>query len=314
MRRVVDPTEILAEAAAMARIHQMQSRYGEGAMSTRQRAGDSAVIGDVAVKQPVRAMWQLGDYHRFAKSTIWEIGPELVAACEIGPGQRVLDVATGSGNTALRAAQAGASVVASDVTPESFQAGRREAEALGVTLDWQEGDAQALPFDDGEFDVVTSSFGVIFANDQEAAAAEMLRVCRPGGTIGLTSFRPEGVGAQFFELVGRYAPAPPPGSRSPLYWGTEDNLRALFGDGITELRATPRTYVERAASPRAYHDLFMETFGPVIAIRSFLPPERRADFERDFMAFAENANRGTAGGPAEYPYDYLLVVARKRSH
>ena len=200
------------------------------------------------------------------------------------------------------------------MTPDNFPAGRREAEALGVTLDWREGDAQALPFDDGEFDVVTSSFGVIFANDQEAAAAEMLRVCRPGGTIGLTTFRPEGVGAHFFELVGRYAPTPPLGSRSPLYWGTEENLRALFGDGITELRATPRTYVERAPSPEAYRDLFMETFGPVIAVRSFLPLHRRADFDRDLMAFAERANRGEIAGPAEYPYDYLLVVARRRSH
>lgn len=301
MSHYVDSRGFLAEAAAMARIREMQSRRAGGAMSTKERAPDAA-----------RSMWSLGDYHRFAKSTIWEIGPELVAACGIHPGQRVLDVATGSGNTALRAAQAGASVVGSDVTPENFEAGRREARALGVSVEWREADAQALPFDDGEFDVVTSSFGAIFAPDQEATVSEMLRVCRPGGTIGLTSFRPQGVAAEFFGLVARYAPPPPAGARSPLHWGTEENLRALFGDGIEDLRVTPRTYVERAATPREYYDLFMETFGPMIAIRSLLPPDRRPELDRDFMAFAESANRSTSAGAAEYPYDYLLVVARKR--
>ena len=306
MGKDADARGFLVEAAALARIREMQSRYAGGAMSARARDR----VPDV--KQAIREMWSLGDYHRFAKSTIWEIGSELVAACGIGPGQRVLDVAAGTGNTALRAAQAGADVVASDLTPENFEAGRREAEALGVSLEWKEADAEALPFDDGEFDVVTSSFGAIFATDQEAVASEMLRVCRPGGTIGMTSFRPEGVAAEFFELVARYAPPPPPGARSPLHWGTEENVRALFGDDVEDLRVTPRTYVERAPTPSAYRDLFMETFGPVIAIRSSLPPERRAELDRDFIAFAKRANRGPAAGPAEYPYDYLLVVARRR--
>jgi ubiquinone/menaquinone biosynthesis C-methylase UbiE len=281
-------------------------------MSTREHARDVGPTTEGEGKQAVRAMWSLGDYHRFAKSTIWEVGRELVAACGIGPGQRVLDVAAGSGNTALRAAQAGAEVVASDLTPENFEAGQREAHALGVSLEWREADAEALPFDDGEFDVVTSSFGAIFATDQEAVASEMLRVCRPRGTIGMTSFRPQGVPAEFFELVAHYAPPPPPGARSPLHWGTEENLRALFGDGLEELRVTPRTYVERAATPKDYYDLFMETFGPVIAIRSLLAPDRQAEFDRDFRAFAERANRGPSAGPAEYPYDYLLVVGRRR--
>ena len=314
MSHDVDSRGFLAGAAAMARIREMQSRHIGGAMSTGQQARTATTTGNEAdaATKAVRAMWSLGDYHRFAKSTIWEIGPELVAACGIGAGQRVLDVAAGSGNTALRAAQAGATVIASDVTPESFEAGRREAEALGVSVDWREADAQALPFDDEEFDVVTSSFGAIFATDQEAVASEMLRVCRPGGTIGLTSFRPQGVAAEFFELVARYAPPPPPGARSPLHWGTEENLRALFGDDIEGLRATPRTYVERAATPNDYCDLFMETFGPLIAIRSLLPPDRQGELDRDFLAFAESANRSPRAGPAEYPYDYLLVVARKR--
>ena len=138
---------------------------------------------------PARAVWRLGDYHRFARVQMWEIGPVVVAACGISPGQRVLDVAAGTGNVAIPAAQVGAEVVASDITPENLEAGRREAETLGVALEWVEADGQALPFGDDEFDVVTSSFGVTFAPDHQKVADELLRVCRPGGTIGLTSFR-----------------------------------------------------------------------------------------------------------------------------
>ena len=136
-------------------------------------------------------VWALGDYHRFAKEMVWGVGPELVAACGIGPGQRVLDVAAGTGNVAIRAAEAGADVVASDLTPESLEAGRREAEERGVELEWVVADAQALPFADAEFDVVTSSFGAMFAPDHQKVADELLRACRPGGTIGLASFTPD---------------------------------------------------------------------------------------------------------------------------
>jgi ubiquinone/menaquinone biosynthesis C-methylase UbiE len=141
------------------------------------------------VNASARAMWALGDYHRFATETVWELGPVLVTACGVSAGQRVLDVAAGTGNVAIRAAQTGASVVASDVTPENFDAGRRAASAAGVDLEWIEGDAAALPFADDEFDVITSCFGVMFAPDHAAAASELLRVCRPGGVIGLINLR-----------------------------------------------------------------------------------------------------------------------------
>ena len=155
----------------------------------------------------------------------------LVAACGIAPGQRVLDVAAGTGNVAIRAAEAGAAVVASDLTPENFEAGRREARARGVEVEWVEADAEALPFGDGEFDVVTSSFGAIFAPDHQAVADELLRVCRPGGTIGMVNFTPEGLAAEFFERLrplraARRRPAP---SRRSL-WGSEEHVRELFGD------------------------------------------------------------------------------------
>ena len=148
-------------------------------------------------------VWALGDYHRFAKAMVWSVGPELVAACGVDHGQRVLDVAAGSGNVAIRAAQTGATVVASDLTPESLAAGEREARSLGVELEWVVADAQALPFADAEFDVVTSAFGAMFAPHHQAVADELLRVCRPGGTIGLASFTPDGGVGEFF---GVFAP------------------------------------------------------------------------------------------------------------
>lgn len=265
------------------------------------------------MKAAQRAMWALGDYHAFAKQTIWEIGSVLAEACGVSAGQRVLDVAAGTGNTAIRAAERGADVVASDLTPENFEAGRREARARGVELEWTEADAEALPFGDGEFDVVTSSFGAIFAPDHRAVASEMVRVCRAGGTIGMTAFIPEGVGAAFFGALEPWMPPPPPGAESPLLWGTEAHVRDLFGDRVESLDMSRDVYVERAESPEAYRRLFLETFGPVIALRAGLAetPAEAAAFDRALLEFATKFNRGGAGG-AEYPYEYLLIVARKK--
>src|SRR5919109_821451 len=181
----------------MGRVHEITDRRrqmtAEGPTETQAREDDRKI------KAATRAAWALGDYHRFAKETVWERGAELVEACGIRAVQRVLDVAAGTGNTAIRAAEAGADVVASDLTPENFDAGRSEARARGVELEWVEADAQALPFADGEFDVVTSCLGAMFAPDHRKVADELLRVCRPGGTIGMINFTPEGLGGEFFE-------------------------------------------------------------------------------------------------------------------
>jgi ubiquinone/menaquinone biosynthesis C-methylase UbiE len=250
-------------------------------------------------------VWALGDYHRFAKATIWQLGEVLPGACGITTGQRVLDVAAGTGNTAIRAAEAGAEVVAADLTPENFAAGRREAAARGVELEWVEADAEALPFADGEFDVVTSSFGAIFAPDHQKVADEMLRVCRPGGTIGMLNFTPEGLISGFFAALAPYMPAP---TQSPVLWGSEPHVRELFGDRVQTLRLTRDDYVERADSPSDYHALIKETFGPVVAIYAG-EPERADALDRDLLEFATRANTGSPGGPAEYRYEYLLVIA-----
>src|SRR5262245_53885720 len=170
-------------------------KRGRLTLSPRQSGGSAMAMDEIA---PARAIWRLGDYHRFALEQMWEIGPIVVDACGISSGQRVLDVAAGTGNVAIRAAEAGAEVVALDITPENLEAGRTEAVARGVTIEWIEPDAQALPFADGEFDVVTSSFGAIFAPDHQQVADELLRVCQPGGTIGVTSFPPVGMAADTF--------------------------------------------------------------------------------------------------------------------
>ena len=266
-------------------------------------------------KATERAMWALGDYHRSqsrpcgssGRCSSRRAGSPPASACSTWPRARE--------TWRSAAAEAGAEVVASDLTPENFEAGRREARACGVELEWVEADAEALPFGDGAFDVVTSSFGAMFAPDHQRVADELLRVCRPGGTIGLLAFTPEGLAAEFFEAFARYAPPPPPGALPPILWGSEEHVRELFGDRVDSLQMTRREYVERAASPRAYVELFEQTFGPIIALRAFLAdqPDRAAALDRESLEFATRANRGAPEGPAEYHYEYLLVVARKRS-
>jgi ubiquinone/menaquinone biosynthesis C-methylase UbiE len=319
---------LMAQAAAVARIEEMAARRevrdGEGSDERREggREMTSQVTGKRAGKDAdrefkafVRAMWALGDYHRFAKETVWELGPVLVEACGISAGQRVLDVAAGTGNAAIRAAEAGANVVASDLTPENFEAGRREARARGVELEWREADAEALPFRDGEFDVVMSSFGAMFAPDHQAVADELLRVSRPGGTIGMVNFTPDGLGGEFFGTLAPYMPPPPPGALPPVLWGSEEHVRELFADGVESLEMTRKEYVERAASPIEYRELFKETFGPVVSLYASLAdqPDRAAALDRDFLEYATRSNRGAPEGPAEYHYEYLLVVATKRN-
>ncbi len=309
----------MAQGAALARIEELANaggRQDRRSEMTTNEVIDMPAAADAGreLKAATRAMWALGDYHRFATELVWGLGPVLVDACAISAGQRVLDVAAGSGNVAIRAAEAGAQVVACDLAPENFEAGRREGRARGVQLDWVEGDAEALPFGDGGFDVVTSSLGAMFAPNHQAVADELVRVGRPGGTIGMLNFTPEGLGADFFGVLAPYGPPPPPGALLPVMWGSEEHVRELFGDRVGSLEMTRREYVERAASPLDYREFFKATFGPAVAIYASLAdqPERAAALDRDFLEFATRSNRGASDGPAEYHYEYLLVVARKR--
>jgi ubiquinone/menaquinone biosynthesis C-methylase UbiE len=296
------------EAAAAAR------SYGAGMdKAPIMQAAALSRVGEMSAKAETRAMWALGDYHRFATETVWELGTVLVEACGVSAGQRLLDVAAGTGNVAIRAAEAGARVVASDLTPENFDAGRREAADRGVELDWVEADAEALPFADGEFDVVASCLGAIFAPDQRAVADELVRVCRPGGTVGMINFTPEGLAADFFGLFARHAP--PAAGPPPVLWGSEDHVRELFANRLAPLELSRHEYVERSPrGPAAYVELCKETFGPAVGLYGALAdqPERLAALDRDFLEFATASSQGTPDGPAEYSYEYLLVVGRKR--
>ena len=266
---------------------------------------------DAAYKAGTRRAWALGDYHRFASDLVWSLGAELVSACRIGPADRVLDVAAGSGNTALRAAEAGATVVASDLTPENMAAGRRAAERAGLPIDWVEADAEDLPFADAEFDVVTSSVGAMWAPDHQRVADELLRVCRPGGTIGMINFTADGLLSGFLDVFAGYAPPPPPWASSPLLWGDPAHIRHLFGDRVSGLEIRSATYTERVpGGPRGYCQYYKETFGPVAAVYASLTPRQAADLDRDFLSFATRNNAGPAGGAAELDYQYIRVIAQ----
>jgi SAM-dependent methyltransferase len=260
------------------------------------------MLDDGELKTRQREMWALGDYHKFATRSIWDFGPLLVAACGIAPGQRVLDVAAGTGNVAIRAAEAGAEVVASDLTPENFDAGRREARAHGVQLEWVEADAEALPFGDGEFDVVTSAVGAIFAPHHRTVADELLRVCRPGGTIGLIAVVPTGVMVDLFEIFTRYEQAPLFAAQSPLLWGSEEHVRELFGDRVKSLSLERRAF---EPSPLADVALFKTHHPALVALHRDLAdqPERATALDRDLD---EVARRRQGEGQ-----ELLLIVAHK---
>jgi SAM-dependent methyltransferase len=261
-----------------------------------------------------RAMWASGDYPSMVETFLLPLGPRLVEACEIGPGVRVLDVAAGTGNAAIPAAAAGATVVASDLTPELFEAGRARAEGEGVELEWAEADAEDLPFEDASFDTVISSIGVMFAPHHQAAADELVRVCRPGGKIGLLSWTPEGMIGGLFRTIGPFAPAPPPGAQPPPLWGGEEHLRELFGDRV-ELDRLERDLLEVTAfdRPTDYAEHFKQRYGPTIAAQANARRnEREPEFEQALDSFYEEQNLGSADN-ARFEMEYLLAVGRKKS-
>ena len=210
----------------------------------------SSTLPDTELKSRHRAMWASGDYPLMVETFLLPLGPRLVEACGIGAGMRVLDVAAGTGNASIPAALTGAEVVASDLTPELLEAGRRRAEAQGATLEFREADAEHLPFEDASFDVVMSSIGAMFAPHHQEVADEFVRVCRPGGTIGLLSWTPEGMIGALFRTMGPFAPPPPPGASPPPLWGSEQHVGELFGDRV-DFATQRREMLEVTAFPRA---------------------------------------------------------------
>jgi len=273
----------------------------------------SVTVSDTELKARHRKMWASGDYPRMVETFLLPLGPRLVQACDVRPGQRVLDVAAGTGNASLPAAERGASVTASDLTPELLEAGRRRAEARGLELEWTEADAEHLPFDDGSFDVVMSAIGVMFAPHHQDAADQLVRVCRPGGTIGLLCWAPDGMLGALFATMKPFAPPPPPGAQPPPLWGSPDHLRTLFGDRV-EWRSQTREILEITAftEPHDYARHFRSYYGPTIAARANAVREgREAEFDTALDRFCDEWNRGTPDR-ARFEMEYLLAVGTRR--
>ena len=272
----------------------------------------STQIDDTELKARHRSMWSSGDYPLMVETFLLPVGERLVEGLGIGPGTRVLDVAAGTGNAALPAARRGAVVTASDLTPALLEAGRKRAEAEGLELDWVEGDAENLPFEDESFDVVMSAIGVMFAPHHQDAADELVRVCRPGGTIGLLSWTPEGMLGALFATMKPFAPAPPPGVQPPPLWGGEEHLRGLLGDRVN-LHTLERETLEITAfeQPREYGEHFKTYYGPTIAVRANAERDGRAqEFDDALDAFCDEWNRGTPD-QARFEQEYLVAVGTK---
>ena len=262
-----------------------------------------------AIKARQQQAWAAGDYS--AVGTIFMVVSEnLCEAADLHPGWRVLDVATGSGNTAIAAARRFCEVTGVDYVPALLERGRERAAAERLPVTFLEGDAEALPFPDASFDAVLSTFGVMLAPDYARAATELLRVCRPGGTIALANWTPEGWAGQLGRTIAQHVP-PPPGLAPPPLWGTEGHLRELFGEGIAALRATRRDFIQRYRSPAHWLELSRRYVGPIEWTFAAVGPGGEEALARDLLATIERFNRAD-DGTAIFPSEYLEVVATRR--
>ena len=267
---------------------------------------------DRALKTKHRAMWAMGNYPTVVTDVVAPLGPILVDVAGIKPGDVVLDVAAGSGNAAIPAARAGARVIASDLTPELLETGQKLAAEAGVQLTWETADAEALPYGDDEFDAVLSCLGVMFAPHHQTSADELIRVCRPGGTIGLLSWTPSGFIGQMFATMRPYAAPPPPGAQPPPLWGSEDHVRELLGDRVEQVRTETRTLrVTHYTSPEAFRDYFKTNYGPTISAYRFIAddPDRVAALDHDLAELGQRFDVGTDSYVLDW--EYLIFIARK---
>ena len=269
----------------------------------------TATDEDRELKSKHRTMWGLGNYTAVATEVIASLGPMLVEAAGVAAGDRVLDVAAGAGNVALPAAQLGAEVTASDLSPDLLARGRAMAEDAGLSLSWEEADAEALPYADASFDTVLSCVGVMFAPHHQEAADELVRVTRPGGTIGLISWTPEGFIGQMFATMKPFAPPPPPGASPPPLWGSEAHVRELFGDRADIARMERQHLaVPVFASGAEFRDYFKTNYGPTIVTYRFIADDADRVAELD-AALAALGDRSLADGTMGW--EYLLVIANR---
>lgn len=278
-------------------------------MATTATTSADPTIDFAAVTRRQQSVWASGEYSVVA-SRIPVISELLCDAADIQAGSRVLDVAGGTGNTALAAARTGARVVTLDYVPSLLERARARAAAEGLEIETVEGDAQSLPFPDRAFDAVISVVGAMFAPDQRRAAAEMLRVCRGGGTIAMANWTPDGFIGGLFRTVGAHVP-PPPGLTPPPLWGTEEHVRGLLGDGVRDARMRRREYTWRYTSPEEFVQVFREFYGPTHVAFAGLEPEGRDALAADLAALVRRFDRNGGNGPVAIPAEYLEVVATR---
>jgi ubiquinone/menaquinone biosynthesis C-methylase UbiE len=262
-----------------------------------------------ALKTRQQAAWSSGDYGLIGM-TLNIVGESLCEALDLRSGQTVLDVAAGNGNISLAAARRWCEVTSTDYVPSLLARGKMRAEADGLSIAFQEADAEALPFGDGAFDAVVSTFGVMFTPNQDKAAAEMLRVCKAGGKIGLANWTPEGFIGQLFKTLGKYLP-PPAGAKSPALWGTPARLEEMFGRGAATIDAKPRDFNFRYRSPEHFVDFFKTYYGPVLKAFGALDAGKQQALRADMLALVGRLNKAK-DGTMVVPSQYLEVVINKR--
>ncbi|MGE0724830.1 MAG: class I SAM-dependent methyltransferase [Alphaproteobacteria bacterium] len=262
-----------------------------------------------ALKTRQQGAWSSGDY-AIVGTTLQLVGEQLCEALDLRSGQKVLDVAAGNGNATLAAARRWCEVTSTDYVPALLARGRERAAAERLDVTFQEADAEALPFEDGRFDAVLSTFGVMFTPDQDRAAAEMVRVCRRGGKIGLANWTPEGFIGELFKTIGKHLP-PPAGVRSPALWGTAGRLAELFAPHGASIEAQARDFVFRYRSPGHWLEVFRTWYGPVLKAFAALPEDGRMALEADLLALVGRYNR-SGDATMVVPSAYLQVVVTRR--
>ncbi|MEZ5787100.1 MAG: class I SAM-dependent methyltransferase [Xanthobacteraceae bacterium] len=262
-----------------------------------------------AIKGRQQAAWSSGDY-AIVGTTLQIVGEELCEALDVRSGQQLLDVAAGNGNAALAAARRWCNVTALDYVPSLLERARERASADRFNIEFREGDAEALPFADESFDAVVSTFGVMFTPDQDAAAAEMIRVCRSGGKIGLANWTPEGFIGQLFKTIGKHVP-PPPGIRSPALWGTEARIDEMFRTHASSISFEKRHFVFRYRSPQHWLEIFKTYYGPLLKAFAAIDPAQRPALDCDLTALIARFNRAN-DGTMVVPGEYLEIVIARR--
>lgn len=262
-----------------------------------------------AVKTKQQAAWAAGDYAVIG-STLQIVGESLCEALDLRGGERVLDVAAGNGNATLAAARRWCDVLSTDYVDTLLERGKARASADGLAVQFRKADAEALPFQDGEFDAVVSTYGVMFTPNQEKAAVELARVCRKGGRIGLANWTPSGFIGELFKVIGRYIP-PAPGVKSPSLWGTEERLRELFGDRIAKLQVSRLNFNFRYRSPKHWLEVFRTYYGPMNKAFGALDAKLQESLEADLIALVQRFNTAT-DGTMVVPSEYLEVVITVR--